>query len=513
MIMRIVCLVVFLFLNAIAFAQPAVKASRAWIAKDGANIIAELKDLISIPNHASDLPNIQRNAEMIKKLFADRGFQMQLLQEPGAPPIVYGEQKVKGAKRTLCFYAHYDGQPVDPPLWKLDAFKAELYDKAMYQGGKPIAMPKPGEAINEEWRLYGRSASDDKAPIIAMAAAIDALKASKIGLTSNIKLFFDGEEESSSPHIETYMTKYGDLFKDISVWLLCDGAVYQTGDPSFKFGGRGITSMQLKVYGPSRPLHSGHYGNWAPVPGQMLAHLLASMTDKDGNVIIEGYYDSVEPISDFERKQVMSAPNIDAQMKDELGLARTEGKGSLNERMLLPSLTINGLASGSVEDKAANIIPSFAIAELSMRLVKGNDPVKMMDLVEAHIRKEGWHIVREDPDHETRMKYPRIVRVVRDKDGFPAIKVNMDQPEIMNVINGVKSFTGDKAVFLPSSGGSNRVNNAIYDVLKTPAISVNMVNHDNNQHAENENVRIGNLWYGIDLMSVLMTLPNDIQKK
>lgn len=502
-----------LLLPSLLFAQPSVKASREWIKKDGPNILEEFKDLLSIPNHASDLPNIQRNAELIKKMFADRGFAMQLLQEPGAPAVVYGEYKVKGATRTLCLYAHYDGQPVDPALWKINAFEPELFDKAMYNGGKAIPMPKAGEPISEEWRMYGRSASDDKAPIIAMAAALDALKASKIGITSNIKLFFDGEEESSSPHIEMYMKKYENLFKDISVWLLVDGAVYQTGDPSFKFGGRGITSMQLKVYGPSRPLHSGHYGNWAPVPGQMLAHLLASMTDKDGNVIIEGYYDSVEPISDFEKKQVMSAPNIDAQMKDELGLARTEGKGSLNERMLIPSLTINGLASGSVDDKAANIIPSFAIAELSMRLVKGNDPVKMMDLVEAHIRKEGWHIVREEPDHETRMKYPRIVRVVRDKDGFPAIKVNMDQPEIMGVINGVKSFTGDRAVFLPSSGGSNRVNNAIYDVLKTPAVSVNMVNHDNNQHAENENVRIGNLWYGVDLMSVLMTLPNDIQKK
>ena len=511
--MRTIILFSCIFISTLAFTQPAVNASRAWIKKEGPGILAEFKDLLAIPNHASDLPNIQRNAEKIKKMFSDRGFTMQLLQEPGAPPVVYGEYKVKGATRTLCLYAHYDGQPVDPKLWSINAFEPTLFDKAMYDGGKAIPMPKPGESINEEWRMNGRSASDDKAPIIAMAAAVDALKASKIGITSNIKLFFDGEEESSSPHIETYMKKHGDLFKDISVWLLVDGAVYQTGDPSFKFGGRGITSMQLKVYGPSRPLHSGHYGNWAPVPGQMLAHLLASMTDKEGNVLIEGYYDSVEPISDFERKQVMSAPNIDAQMKEELGLARTEGKGSLNERMLLPSLTINGLASGSVEDKASNIIPSFALAELSMRLVKGNDPAKMMDLVEAHIQKEGWHIVRADPDHETRMKYPRIVRVVRDKDGFPAIKVNMDQPEIMSVINGVKSFTGDRAVFLPSSGGSNRVNNAIYDVLKTPAISVNMVNHDNNQHAENENVRGGNLWYGIDLMSVLMTLPPDIQKK
>ena len=203
--MRIIYVI--LFIPSFLFAQPSVKASREWIKKDGAHILAEFKDLISIPNHASDLPNIQRNAEKIKKLFSDRGFEMRLLQEPSAPPVVYGEYKVKGATRTLCFYAHYDGQPVDPSLWKLDAFNAELYDKAMYKGGKPIPLPKVGEPINEEWRLYGRSASDDKAPIIAMMAAIDALKASKIGFTSNIKLFFDGEEESSSPHIEIYMTK------------------------------------------------------------------------------------------------------------------------------------------------------------------------------------------------------------------------------------------------------------------------------------------------------------------
>ncbi len=505
---------ILLLLPSLVLAQPSVQASREWIKKDGANILAEFKSLLSLPNHASDLENIQRNAEKLEKMFGDRGFKMQLLQEPGAPPVVYGEYKVKNAKRTLCFYAHYDGQPVDPSLWTHDAFKPELYDNAAYKGGKPIPMPKPGDEIKDEWRLYGRSASDDKAPIIAMMAAIDALKNSKIGYTSNIKLFFDGEEESSSPHIEKYMTKHGDLFKDINVWLLCDGAVYQSGDPSFKFGGRGITGMQLTVYGPSRPLHSGHYGNWAPVPGQMLARLITSMKAEDGTVLIDGYYDSVEPITDFEKQQLAAAPNIDDQLKEELSLGFTEGNGqSLNERLLLPSLTIRGLSSGSVGDKARNVIPSVAIAELGMRLVKGNDPEKMMDLVEAHIKKEGWHIVREDPDHETRMKYPKVVKVIRDKDGFPAIKVSMDQPEIMNVINGVKSFTGEKSVFLPSSGGSNRVNNAIYDVLKTPAISVNMVNHDNNQHAENENVRIGNLWYGVDLMAVLMTLPNDMPKK
>lgn len=490
-------------------AQPkAVQASRAWIKKEGPNILHTYSQLLSLPNHASDLVNIRKNADMIKDLFASRGFAMQLLELDGAPPIVYGERKVPNAQRTLCFYVHYDGQPVDPATWKNAPFTPVLYDNAMYKGGKPIPFPKAGEPINEDWRIYARSASDDKAPIIALLAAIDALKASGISYTSNIKLFFDGEEESSSPNMKTYLEKYHTLFDDITVWLLCDGPVFQTGDPSLKFGGRGVTDMEITVYGASRPLHSGHYGNYAPDPGFLLSQLLASMKDASGRVVINGYYDSVEPISAFEREQLKKVPNIEAYLKEDLQIDFTEGSGEpLFERLLLPSLTVKGLYSGNVGKLARNVIPNSAVAALSLRLVKGNDPEKMLDLVEAHIRKQGWHIVYQDPDKETRMKYPKIVKVERDKFGFPAAKVPMDDPAILPVIESVRSFTGDKLVLLPSEGGSNGIFTLIFDGLKKPGISVNMVNHDNNQHAEDENVRIGNIWYGVDLMSVLMTMP------
>ncbi len=497
-----------LVLPMLNFAQPAIEASRSWISKEGPHILSEYAELLSIPNHASDSVNIHKNARLIEQKFTDRGFDMRLLTLPGAPPIVYGEKLVPGATRTVCIYVHYDGQPVDPLLWNHDAFDPKMYDQSIYNGGKMIPMPKEGEPISEDWRLYARSASDDKAPLIALLAAMDALKAGNMGYSSNIKLFFDGEEESSSPNLESYLTTYNTLFQDIDVWVLCDGSVYQTGDPSFKFGGRGITSMQLTVYGAERPLHSGHYGNWAPVPGQMLARLLTSMKAEDGTVLIDGYYDSIDPLTEREKEMLDNIPNIDSMLKTELGIVQTEGNGQpLMERLLYPSLTIKGLSSGSVGDLARNIIPEFAIAELDMRLVKGNDPEKMMDLVEAHIQKQGWHIVREDPDMATRRKYPKIVKVVRSQDGFPATRVDISQAAIQDVIKGVESFTGENAVFLISSGGSNRVNDAIYKMLKTPAIQVNMVNHDNNQHAANENVRIGNLWYGIDLMSVLLTMP------
>ena len=507
--------ILFLLLSCLAtFAQnKAAQASRAWIGKQGPAILATYAELLSIPNHSSDVVNIRKNAAMIKDMFTSRGFAVQLLELEGAPPIVYGERKIPNAKRTLCFYVHYDGQPVDPSTWKNPPFEAVLYDKAMYKGGKPIPFPKANEAINDEWRIYARSASDDKTPIIALMAAMDALKASGMAYTSNIKLFFDGEEEASSPHVKMYLEKYHTLFDDITLWLLCDGPVFQTGDPSLKFGGRGVTDMELTVYTASRPLHSGHYGNYAPDPGFMLSQLLASMKDEKGNVTIEGYYDSVEPISEFEKAQLMKVPNIEKQLKEDLELNFTEGGGqTLFQRLLLPSLTVKGLYSGNVGSLARNVIPNSAVAALSMRLVKGNDPEKMLDLVEAHIRKQGWHIVYADPDHETRMNFSKIIKVDRDKFGFAAAKVSMDDPAILPVIEAVKSFTGDKLVLLPSEGGSNGIFSVIFDDLKKPGISVNMVNHDNNQHAENENIRIGNLWYGVDLMSVLLTMPKESVK-
>jgi len=506
--MKKLLLLTFLLPLSLAAQNKAVTASRSWIKKEGPNILGTYAQLLSLPNHASDAVNIRKNANLIKELFTARNFSMQLLELDGAPPIVYGEKKVANAQRTLCFYVHYDGQPVDPSTWKNAPFTPVLYDNAIYKGGKPIPFPKANEPINDEWRIYARSASDDKAPIIALLAAMDALKAAGLTYTSNIKLFFDGEEESSSPNMKRYLEKYHTLFDDITVWLLCDGPVFQTGDPTLKFGGRGVTDMELTVYGASRPLHSGHYGNYAPDPGFMLSQLLSSMKDPQGRVLIDGYYDSVEPISAFEREQLKKVPNIEQVLKQDLELNFTEGSGEpLFERLLLPSLTVKGLYAGNVGSLARNVIPNIAIGSLSLRLVKGNDPEKMLDLVEAHIRKQGWHIVYKDPDHETRMQYPKIVKVDREKFGFPAAKVPMDHPAVLPVIEAVRSFTGDKLVLLPSEGGSNGIFTLIFDGLKKPGISVNMVNHDNNQHAEDENVRIGNIWYGVDLMSVLFTMP------
>ncbi|HZD06277.1 MAG TPA: M20/M25/M40 family metallo-hydrolase, partial [Longimicrobiales bacterium] len=407
--------------------QPGLEAARAWREAHGPAVLREYADLLAIPNVASDRPGIRRNAEEIVGRLRAVGAEAELLELPDANPVVYGTLSGPGAVRTLGVYVHYDGQPADSSRWTHGPWEPTLYTRAIEAGGEPRALPADGEEVDPEWRLYARSAGDDKAPIGALIPVLRALREAGITPTSNLVFLFEGEEEAGSGHLGDYLREYRDRFAPVDLWLFFDGPVHQSGAPQITFGVRGVTGMALTVYGPIRPLHSGHYGNWAPVPGQMLAQLLASMKDADtGRVLVEGFYDTVEPIGPEERAALEALPDYDEELKRELGLARTEGEGqSLAERLLLPSLTVRGLASGNVGALARNVIPATAEASLGIRLVKGNDPGHMQDLVEAHIRRQGWTIVRDDPDLETRLAHPKTVKVVRG-GGYPAARTSMD---------------------------------------------------------------------------------------
>lgn len=474
------------------------------IEANGIQILQDFKTLLSIPNVAYDLPNINKNADHIIAELNKRGVETKLLRMVGTPPIVYGYYPVKGAKRTLAFYVHYDGQPADKTNWTHDPWKPTYYSKAMYDGGEPIDFPTSMDQVNDEHRIYARSAGDDKAPVITILTALDLIQANKIKATSNLVFFFEGQEEAGSRQLQQYLNDNRDLVDEIDLWLFCDGPVHQSRKPQLVFGVRGVTGMEITTYGPNRPLHSGHYGNWAPVPGQLLSSLIASMKDAEGNVVIDGYYDDVEPLSKLEQEAMKSIPLIDEGLKQELAINDPEGTESYNERLLLPSLTIKGLSSGNTGKLARNVVPSTATAAIGMRLVKGCDPEKQKDLVEAHIRKQGFHIVREDPDQETRMKYPKIAKVTRES-GYPAARTSMDLPITQDVIARTKEVVGEDLILLPTLGGSLPLY-LFTDELKKPAIILPIANHDNNQHAADENLRMANLWYGIKLMSALMTM-------
>jgi acetylornithine deacetylase/succinyl-diaminopimelate desuccinylase-like protein len=269
------------------------------------------------------------------------------------------------------------------------------------------------------------------------------------------------------------------------------------------FGARGITALEVTVYGANRPLHSGHYGNWAPVPGVSLAHLLASMKNESGKVLIDGFYDTVTPLGEQERAALARLPSYDEELRRELGLAATEmNNAPLSERIVQPALTIHGISSGNTGELTRNIIPATATAALGIRLVAGNDPDHMMDLVEAHIRKQGFHIVREEPDQDTRLTYAKIAKVVR-VPGYRAARTPMNNPLARQVIAAANRVVDEPILEVPTLGGTLPLY-LFTDVLRKPVLILPIANHDDNQHAENENLRLANLWYGIDVFAAVL---------
>ncbi|MDZ7691646.1 MAG: M20/M25/M40 family metallo-hydrolase [Balneolaceae bacterium] len=500
----VVLLTIPVLLNAQADVQQAVREYRE---ANEAKIINNYLPLLRIPNVASDLPNIKRNADFIMDAFEQRNVEMELLtldDAPGAPPVIYGELTSPKAERTLIIYVHYDGQPVDPQNWKHNPWEPTLYSGSMQQGGEPIPFPEEGEPVNPDWRIYGRSAADDKAPIPTLLSTLDALQANNIPLTANLKFFFDGEEEIGSPHVQQYLQQYKDRLQG-DLWLFCDGPKHQSGRPQVVFGVRGVTGMEVTVYGANRPLHSGHYGGWAPVPGQMLANLLASMKDASGKVLVENFYDSTAPITEADQKAFATMPDYSEQIKQDLGLSWTEFKGQpLIERLMYPTLTVRGLASGNVGDKARNIIPAIATATLGIRLAKGNQPEEMKDLLEAHIRKQGYHIEREEPNHQTKLEHSKVVKVIRG-GGYPAMRTPIDNQQAQQVVEAIHGVSEEQVILSPTMGGSLPLFH-FTQVLNTPLVIVPIANHDNNQHAPNENIRIGNIWDGMEIYGSIFTM-------
>jgi acetylornithine deacetylase/succinyl-diaminopimelate desuccinylase-like protein len=494
-----------LLLQSLAVAQGPVREYRRAHEHE---ILREFMELLAIPNVASDRENIRRNAAAVVAMMQRRKLQPRLLEasDPAAPPAVYGEWKTPGATRTLIFYAHYDGQPTDPRQWTNTLpWQPVLRNAPLESSGTILPTPKTDETINPEWRLYGRSAADDKAGVMAILSAFDALIASGAKPTSNLKFFFDGEEEAGSPHLGEILKTNKELLQS-DAWIICDGPVHQSGRKQVVFGVRGDTNVDVTVYGAKRPLHSGHYGNWSPNPAMILAKLLASMKDESGRVAIAGWYDNIEPLGEVERRAIAEAPQYDDTLREQLGLARTEGQGkSLLELINEPSLNINGISSGDVGALARNIIPTTATAVLDLRLVKGNDYRRQFQFLVDHIRKRGFYIIDRDPTDAERQQHALIARVTQRPGGYNAERTRMDLAVAVAIVAAVQSTSPETIVRLPTSGGSLPLS-VITDNLTTVTMTVPIANYDNNQHAENENLRLQNLWDGIETMSAIMTM-------
>jgi acetylornithine deacetylase/succinyl-diaminopimelate desuccinylase-like protein len=469
----------------------------------------EFLELLALANVADQPADIQGNASFLQQAFGKRGFKVRRLDNPAGRPAVLAELAAAGSQaRTVLLYAHFDGQPVIPEKWSQpDPFRP-IVKRRDPQGrwqevNRDSLLAQP---LDPELRVFARSASDDKAPIMMILTAIDVLRSQHRSPAINIKVLLDPEEEMGSPSLAGMIERDRSAFAADALVIL-DGPMHDSGRATVVFGNRGITQATLTVFGPRAPLHSGHFGNYAPNPALRLARLLASMKDDDGRVLIQGYYDGIA-LSAAERAVLAEVGDDETALRKRIGIAHAEKiGGNYQEALQYPSLNVRGMASAGVGAKAANIVPSEAIAEIDIRTTPSNDGRKLLALVRRHIEQQGYHLVESSPTDEERARYDKLASL-HLLSVQAASRTSMDAAVGQWALTALKSATApnpsSEPVRIRMMGGTVPTD-VLVDALHLPFVLIPTVNGDNNQHAQDENLRIGHFVSGTEIVYSLLT--------
>lgn len=465
--------------------------------------IDELREFIAIPNDALESADINRNISWLTRKFNERGFNTSVLPTEGES-LFFAALPMADEKPTVLLYMHFDGQSVDPSQWDQPNPYEVVLKSAEGDIWKKRSFEDLTEDINYEWRLFGRSTSDDKGPIVMFLNTIDLLRRNQVDIPFNIKVILDGQEEKGSAPLPKAVKEYRELL-EADFLLIADGPVHPSAKPTIVYGCRGITAMSITTYGPYKPQHSGHYGNYAPNPGFQLAQLLASMKDKEGRVTIKGYYDGIN-LDEATSEVLRSVPDDADAINDHLAIKTPEKVGSFyQEALQYPSLNIRGLGSGWIGDKARTIVPGSATAELDLRLVPETDGTRLKNLVKDHIRSQGYFVTDQEPSKELRLKYNKIARV-EERGVTDAFRTDLTNPYGNYIADVLKSTFEQDVVKIRIAGGTVPIAPFVNE-LKIPAFLIPMVNPDNNQHSPNENLKIGQIAYGIKVFYGILSSP------
>jgi acetylornithine deacetylase/succinyl-diaminopimelate desuccinylase-like protein len=471
----------------------------------------EFLDLLAIPNVADVPVDIQRNASFLEQAFGRRGFKVRRLDNPAQRPVVLAELAAAGPQaRTVLLYAHFDGQPVIPENWSQpDPFRP-VVKRRDAQGkwqtvGREALTAQP---FDPELRVFARSASDDKAPIMMLLTAIDVLRSQNKTPAINIKVLLDPEEEMGSPSLAGMIERDRAAFAADAVVIL-DGPMHDSGRATLVFGNRGITQATLTVFGPRAPLHSGHFGNYAPNPAMRLAKLLASMKDDNGRVLVKGYYDGVA-MSSAERAALDAVGDDEAALRKRIGIARAEKVGDNYQTALqYPSLNVRGMAAAGVGAKAANIVPSEAVAEIDIRTTPANDGRQLFALLKRHIEQQGYHLVEGSPSDEQRAQHDKLASL-RLGSVQAASRTPMDAAVGQWALGALKSASapnpGAEPVRIRMMGGTVPTD-VLVEALQMPFVLIPNDNGDNKQHAQDENLRVVHFISGTEIVYSLLTTP------
>jgi acetylornithine deacetylase/succinyl-diaminopimelate desuccinylase-like protein len=427
--------------------------------------VDELKQYLAIPSisalpqHAAD---VRRAAEWTAEELKKVGLQnVRLIETPGHP-VVYGDWLGAPGAPTILFYGHYDVQPVDPvDQWTSPPFEATVRD---------------GE-------IYARGSADDKGQVFMHIKAVEAHLKQEGKLPLNIRFFIEGEEEVGSVHLDDFVRSHkDDLAADVVV--ISDSPMFDRGIPSICYGLRGLTYFQIDLRGSRTDLHSGSFGGAVANPAMVLAQMLAQMKDRGGRIKIPGFYDEVRELSEAERAEWKRLPFNETKYRKELGAPKLFGESgytTLERVWARPTFEVNGLLSGFTGDGAKTVLPATAMAKVSMRLVPDQDPQKIGDLFEAYLHKVAPKTVE--------------LTITRMHGGKPWM-TEFDNKYVRAAGRAIERGFGKPPVF-NREGGSIPVVSTFQQELGLPSVLFGVGLPDENAHAPDEKLDLGNFHNGI----------------
>lgn len=466
-----------------------------------AKTIEEIREFVAIPNDADHPDDMADNLIWLKKAFVKRGFS--IMEVPTSNiPLFFASGKMKTDRPTILFYMHYDGQAVAPEKWNQDNPYRVVIKEKINGEWQEVNEPDLQEEADLNWRLFGRSVSDDKGPIVMFLNAYDHLIASGKTPGFNIKVILDGEEEKSSKPLPEAVKQYRELF-DADFLIINDGPVHNSGAPTIVYGCRGITTLTLTTYGPVKPQHSGHFGNYAPNPGFIMANVLNSLKEEDGKVRVPGYYEGIQ--LNTEVKNLLAAiPEDEQALKERLAINTPEKVGAnYQESLQYPSLNVRGLSSGWTGKQARTIVPEKAVAEIDLRLVPETPGQRQKDLIRSYLENQGYHLVDQDPDKQTRLAYDKVIKL-EEGPVTEAFRSDMNSKPAQWLQSTLKKTFNTDPVNIRTMGGTVPISPFI-NVLEIPAYIVPLVNPDNNQHSPNENISLERIAYGLQTFEALFS--------
>lgn len=459
-------------------------------------------ELLGLANDAHFSTDIEQNVQWSEQKFQERGFKTTRLKT-ATVPLLLAEKRANSQKaKTVLIYLQMDGQPTDSSFWYQDTpYTATLKEQRDGEGWVAIPYEKLQGDINPDWRIFARSTSDAKGPVMMFLTAMDAIK--EIGETHNfnIKVILDFEEELGSPHLPQAVLDYKEeLSADMLV--IFDGPRHLSNQPTLTFGARGIATVTLTTHGPRFPQHSGHYGNYIPNPALQLVQLLASMKDQDGRVLIDGYYDGIK-IDAATKKILVAVPDDEKYIRSKIGVSGADKVApTYQESMQYPSLNIRGLRSAWVGSEVRTIIPASATAEIDVRLVLESDPERLLELIRQHVENQGFTVLDHAPDSRERLQNERIVEW-KSKISYQAFRTDFDSEVGRWLDRAMNKAFDNPPVKVRTFGGSIPISPFV-TTLGIDAVIVPTVNPDNNQHSPNENIRIGNYIEGVKSMIAIL---------